>query len=87
MPRDKTGNSRYRPPLCAVTREMADAGLEKLNTLVGIDLDQGVTDEQLVCEVFQAMWSTYWTQVDKLHGKGLKVPGLIALPPQGLIRQ
>jgi len=87
MPRDLTGNSRYRAPQCVVTRAMADAGLEKLNTLVGIELDQGVTDEQLVIEVFQAMWKTYWEQADKAKGKNPKAPFLLAVPPTGLVRQ
>lgn len=84
---DLTGNRRKRPPVCVVTRAMADAGLAKLQTLVGIELEHGVTDEQLVCEVFGAMWEVYWEQVLALRGKNLKPPHSALVLPTGLVRQ
>lgn len=88
MPRDATGNSKRRPPLCAVTKAMADAGKAKLDTLTAIEEEAGVTDDQLVSEIFQAMWAVYWEQVFTLQGKQLKAPhSALILPSQGLVRQ
>lgn len=88
MPRDPTGNSKRRPPLCAVTKAMANAGKLKLDTLTAIEEGAGVTDDQLVAEIFQAMWVIYWEQVFELQGKQLKAPhSSLLLPPSGLMRQ
>jgi hypothetical protein len=88
MPRDLTGNSKRRAPLCAVTKAMADAGKAKLETLVGLEIEDGVTDDQIVAEVFQAMWAVYWQQVFELQGKQVKAPhAALILPPTGIVRQ
>ena len=88
MPRDLTGNSKYRPPLCAVTKAMADAGVEQMSALVGLDLADGVTDQQLVAEIFSTMWKVYWMQVNALKDKNIKVPhSTLVLPPTGIVRQ
>lgn len=88
MPRDLTGNSKRRPPLCAVTKAMAQAGKDKLETLTEIEEGAGVTDDQIVSEVFAAMWAVYWEQVFALQGKNLKAPAAALLLPQtGLVRQ
>lgn len=80
-------NSKWRPPLCAVTKEMAEAGKLKMETLVGLELETGVTDDQLVAEVFHAMWQVYWRQVRDLQGKQLSAPPRASLiVPQGFIR-
>lgn len=87
MPRDPTGNSKRRPPLCAVTKAMADAGKAKLDTLTSIEETAGITDDQLVAEIFQAMWAVYWQQVFELQGKQIKAPhNSLILPQQGLVR-
>lgn len=90
MPRihDLTGNSKRRPPLCPVTKAMADAGKAKLDTLTAIDTDEvPVTDDMLVAEVFQAMWAVYWEQVFELQGKQIKAPAAaLVLPVPGLVR-
>ncbi len=83
-----TENKKCRPPLCVVTRSMADAGITKLDTLTSIDNEEiEVSDEQLVAEVFQAMWDVYWQQVYSVQGKNLSPPNALILPPNSLIRQ
>lgn len=80
-------NRKRRPPLCPVTRAMADAGRAKLDTLTAMDEEAGVTDDQLVSEIFAAMWAVYWEQVFALQGKNVKTPFLVeAIPQAGLIR-
>lgn len=84
---DLTGNRKRRPPLCPVTRAMADAGKAKLDTLTAIEDGAGVTDDQIVSEIFAAMWQVYWEQVFALQGKNVKAPSLLQLPQTGLVRQ
>lgn len=89
MPRihDLTGNSKRRAPMCAITKAMADAGKLKLDTLTALPEADGVTDDQLVAEIFHAMWAVYWEQVFALQGKQLKAPHkALLLPQQGLVR-
>lgn len=83
---DRTGNRKRRAPMCPVTRAMADAGKAKLDTLTSLDDGVGVTDEQIVSEIFHAMWGVYWEQVFALQGKNLKAPSLVQIPPTGLLR-
>lgn len=80
-------NRKKRPPLCPITRAMADAGKAKLDTLTAVDDEVGVTDDQLVSEIFHAMWGVYWEQVFELQGKNLKAPANLILPQTGLVRQ
>lgn len=82
---DRSGNAKRRPPLCAVSKQMAEAGKLKLTTLVGLEEDAGVTDDQIVAEVFAVMWAIYWEQVFALQGKKLTPPHNIVLPP-GMVR-
>ena len=85
MPRDL--NSKRRAPMCAVTKAMADAGKAKLDTLTMMEEEVGVTDDQLVSEIFHAMWHVYWQQVFELQGKELKAPrNSLILPQQGIVR-
>ncbi len=85
---DLTGNRKKRTPLCAVTRAMADAGRAKLDTLTALDTDEIiVSDDQLVAEVFQAMWAVYWDQVHELQDKNLASRAHLILPPNSLTRQ
>ena len=77
---DLSGNRKKRPPPCPVTRAMADAGKAKLDTLTAMDDGAEVTDDQLVAEVFQAMWAVYWEQVYALQGKKLRAPNALILP-------
>lgn len=84
---DLTSNKKKRPPTCPITRAMADAGKDRLETLTAVHDGAGVTDDQLVSEVFQAMWAVYWDQVFALQGKNLKAPSALVLPPSGLVRQ
>jgi len=86
---DRTGNCKKRPPPCPVTRAMADAGKAKLDTLTSIDTeDAQVSDDQLVVEIYQAMWNVYWEQVFAVQGKTLKPPTVaLILPPTGFVRQ
>lgn len=85
---DLTGNKKRRPPPCPVTRAMADAGKAKLETLMAVDDGAGVTDDQLVTEIWQAMWSVYWDQVFAVQGKNLKAPASkLILPASGFVRQ
>lgn len=84
---DHTGNRKRRPPLCPVTRAMADAGKAKLETLTAIEEGAGVMDDQLVAEIFAAMWAVYWEQVFALQGKNPRAPHNLILPPSGLVRQ
>lgn len=86
-PHDLTGNRKKRPPLCPITKGMADAGKAKLETLMAVEEGAGVTDDQLVSEIFHAMWGVYWEQVFALQGKNLKAPANLILPPSGLVRQ
>lgn len=86
-PRYLGSNRKKRPPLCPVTRAMADAGKEKLNAVLNADKDgEPVTDDQMVSEIFAAMWQVYWEQVFALQGKNLKAPANLVLPPAGLIK-
>lgn len=83
-----TGNEKRRPPMVPVTRAMAQAGCAKLDALTSVDSDGSpITDNQLVAEVFLAMWACYWEQVFAVQGKNLKSPLNLILPPSGLIRQ
>lgn len=82
-----TGNQKKRAPMCAVTRDMAEAGKVRLAQLTEADEGVGVTDDQLVSEIFAAMWQVYWDQVFTLQGKHLKAPANLVLPPQGILRQ
>lgn len=78
---DLTGNHKKRAPPCPVTRAMADAGKAKLDTLTAIDdAEAQISDDQLVAEVFQAMWAVYWEQVFAVQGKNLKAPAALILP-------
>ncbi len=87
MPIDLTGNRKKRPPLCPVTKGMADAGKAKLETLMAVDEGAGVTDDQLVAEIFGAMWAVYWEQVFALQGKQVRAPAAtLILPPSGFAR-
>ena len=79
---DKTGSHKKRPPPCPVTRSMADAGKAKLDTLTAMDgPEANVTDDQLVAEIFQAMWAVYWEQVYALQGKVIKAPAAALILP------
>tara|TARA_R110000868_G_scaffold92457_7_gene256641 strand:+ start:3255 stop:3458 length:204 start_codon:yes stop_codon:yes gene_type:complete len=67
---------------------MADAGKAKLDAMTAMDTEASpVTDDQLVAEVFLAMWNVYWEQVFAVQGKNLKGPINLILPPSGLTRQ
>lgn len=52
-----------------------------MDALVGLDLEQGITDEQLVAEIFAAMWKVYVEQVALLQGKNFSPPHKLILPP------
>lgn len=84
---DATGDHKKRAPLCPVTRAMADAGKAKLGQLTEADDGVGVTDDQIVSEIWGAMWQVYWEQVFILQGKNLKAPANLILPPRGLVTQ
>jgi len=68
---DKTGNHKIRPPKLAITREMIEAGMAKLDELTAMsmrddianDHADDITDDLLVAEVFLSMWNVYWSQV------------------------
>jgi len=68
---DKTGNHKIRPPNLAITREMIEAGMAKLDELTAMsmrddianDHADDITDDLLVAEVFLACWNVYWSQV------------------------
>lgn len=82
MPR--APNQKYRPPACVVTRAMADAGKLALDNIMTLDIEEH-TDDELVTEIFQAMWETYWHQVEE--AKRRKRPGGLLMPTPGLVRQ
>lgn len=50
---DRTGNHKKRPPLCPVTRAMADAGKAKLDTMTGMDTEEEapISDDMLVAGI------------------------------------
>lgn len=83
-----TGNTARRPPLCPVTRAMADAGRARMQIFLDAEAD-GIpaSDDRLVSEVFAAMWQVYWDQVFTLQGKQLKAPAHLILPPRGIATQ
>lgn len=83
MPR--APNQKYRPPICVVTRAMADAGKLALDSIMTLDIEEH-TDDELVTEIFQAMWDTYWLQVEE--AKKRKQPhSALLMPTPGLVRQ
>lgn len=80
-------NSKWRPPVCPITRAMAEAGKAKMESLMSIEEEAGVTDDMLVAEVFSEMWKVYWTQVHELNNRKVQLPPhSTLLAPQGLIR-
>jgi hypothetical protein len=84
MPRihDLSGNSKRRTPMCAVTKAMADAGKAKLDALTAEEQEVGITDDQLVSEIFHAMWVVYWQQVFTLQDKKVRAPHAALMMPQ-----
>lgn len=84
---DLTKNKKKRAPICPITRAMAEAGKASMTTLMQVDDGAGVTDDQLVAEIFAAMWKVYWEQVFELQGKNLKAPAsTLLLPKGGIVR-
>ena len=85
---DKTGNSKIRPPKLAITKEMIEAGMAKLDELTAMsmrddianDHADNITDDLLVAEVFLGMWNVYWSQVMGEQRKKKNKGNVIMMP-------
>lgn len=74
-------------PKVAVTKKMVDAGKVILDELTAADIDEH-SDDELVANIFYAMWNAYWKEVDDVRTKKSPGSAIVASPrlilPKGM---
>jgi hypothetical protein len=77
-------NGKFVPPKIAITRGMVDAGKLALDTLTAEGAPEA-TDDQLVAQIFFAMWEAYWREIENVKrskdaGRLVKTKPTLILP-------
>jgi hypothetical protein len=75
-------NGKFVPPKIAITRGMIEAGKQELDMLTAEDAPEA-SDDQLVAQIFYAMWETYWREIENV--KRSKEPGRLVKAKPALI--